>query len=42
MEPKRIYRAFKQEVPEEEYIVPIGKAKVIKEGTDITLLLEEQ
>lgn len=38
MEPKRIYRAFKQEVPEEEYIVPIGKAKVLKEGTDITLV----
>lgn len=38
MEPKRIYRAFKQEVPEEEYIVPIGKAKVVKEGTDITVV----
>lgn len=38
MEPKRIYRAFKQEVPEEEYIVPIGKAKVVQEGTDITVV----
>jgi pyruvate dehydrogenase E1 component beta subunit len=38
MEPKRIYRAFKQEVPEEEYIVPIGKAKVVKEGKDITVV----
>jgi pyruvate dehydrogenase E1 component beta subunit len=38
MEPKRIYRAFKQEVPDEEYIVPIGKAKVVKEGTDITVV----
>lgn len=38
MEPKRIYRAFKQEVPEEEYIVPIGKAKVVKSGTDITVV----
>ena len=38
LEPKRIYRAFKQEVPEEEYIIPIGKAKVVKEGEDITLI----
>lgn len=38
MEPKRIYRAFKQEVPEEEYTVPIGKAKVVKPGKDITLV----
>ncbi|KAB3534878.1 alpha-ketoacid dehydrogenase subunit beta [Alkaliphilus pronyensis] len=38
LEPKRIYRAFKQEVPEEDYIIPIGKAKVIKEGRDITVV----
>ena len=38
MEPKRIYRAFKQEVPDEEYIVPIGKAKLVKEGKDITVV----
>ena len=38
MEPKRIYRAFKQEVPEEEYFIPIGKAATIKEGTDLTLI----
>lgn len=38
LEPKRIYRAFKQEVPEEDYIIPIGKAKVIKEGTDVTVV----
>ncbi|MCF7927009.1 MAG: alpha-ketoacid dehydrogenase subunit beta [Candidatus Izimaplasma sp.] len=37
-EPKRIYRAFKQEVPDEEYSVPIGKAKVLKKGTDITVV----
>jgi pyruvate dehydrogenase E1 component beta subunit len=37
-EPKRIYRAFKQEVPDEEYTVPIGKAKVVEEGSDVTVV----
>jgi len=37
-EPKRIYRAIKQEVPEKEYTVPIGKASIRKEGTDLTLI----
>src|SRR5215211_1579825 len=30
-EPKRVYRSFKEEVPEEEYTIPIGKAKVLNE-----------
>ncbi|MEA3165711.1 MAG: 2-oxoisovalerate dehydrogenase component beta subunit [Thermoplasmata archaeon] len=38
MEPKKIYRAAKGEVPEEFYTVPIGKAKVVREGTDVTLV----
>lgn len=38
MEPKRIYRAIKQEVPEEKYSIPIGKAKVLTEGSDVTLV----
>lgn len=38
MEPKRIYRAIKQEVPEEKFSIPIGKAKVLKEGTDVTVI----
>lgn len=38
LEPKRIYRAFKQEVPDEEYIIPIGKANVVRQGNDITLI----
>ena len=38
MEPKKIYRAAKGEVPEEYYTVPIGKAKVTREGTDVTLV----
>ncbi len=37
-EPKRIYRAIKQEVPEQEYLTPIGKANIRKEGEDITLI----
>ena len=38
MEPKRIYRAIKQEVPEEKFSIPIGKAKVVHEGTDVTVI----
>lgn len=38
MEPKRLYRAFKQEVPEEDYFIPIGRAAVIAEGSDVTLI----
>lgn len=38
MEPKRLYRAIKQEVPEESYRIPLGKAKVISPGTDITII----
>ena len=37
-EPKRIYRAIKAEVPEEDYVVPIGQAQVAREGKDITLV----
>jgi len=38
MEPKRIYRAIKQEVPEEKYSIPIGKAKVLTPGEHITVI----
>jgi 2-oxoisovalerate dehydrogenase E1 component beta subunit len=37
-EPKRIYRAIKGEVPEGEYTVPLGKAKVARPGKDLTLV----
>ncbi|UOE94901.1 alpha-ketoacid dehydrogenase subunit beta [Alkalihalobacillus sp. LMS39] len=37
LEPTRLYRAFKEDVPEEMYTVPLGKAKVVKEGTDLTI-----
>lgn len=38
MEPKRIYRAIKEEVPDEEYTVPLGKANIVQEGDDITMI----
>lgn len=38
MEPKRIYRAIRDEVPEGAYTVEIGKANVLREGTDLTLI----
>lgn len=38
LEPKRIYRTFREDVPDEEYSIPIGKAKVVSEGKDVTLL----
>ncbi len=37
-EPKRIYRAFREEVPEDEYTIPIGQAKIVEEGTDLTVI----
>ncbi|MFU8857841.1 MAG: alpha-ketoacid dehydrogenase subunit beta, partial [Deferrisomatales bacterium] len=37
-EPKRIYRAIKQEVPEKEFLVPIGQAAVVREGSDATVV----
>ena len=38
MEPKRIYRAIKQEVSEEKFTLPLGKAKVLQEGSDVTVI----
>jgi pyruvate dehydrogenase E1 component beta subunit len=38
MEPKRSYRAFREEVPDEEEVMEIGKAQVLEEGTDITVI----
>jgi pyruvate dehydrogenase E1 component beta subunit len=37
-EPKALYRAFREEVPEEEETVPIGKSRVAREGKDVTLI----
>jgi 2-oxoisovalerate dehydrogenase E1 component beta subunit len=37
-EPKRIYRAAKGEVDEGDYTVPIGKAAIVREGRDVTII----
>ena len=37
-EPKRVYRSFKEEVPEDEYTIEIGKASVLSEGSDVTVV----
>jgi pyruvate dehydrogenase E1 component beta subunit len=37
-EPKRIYRAFREEVPEDEYVLPIGKARTVCEGNELTIV----
>ncbi len=38
LEHKYLYRRIKEVVPEEDYIVPIGKAKVVEEGDDLTIV----
>ncbi len=37
LEPKLIYRAFRGDVPEEPYEVPLGEAAVRREGTDVSV-----
>jgi pyruvate dehydrogenase E1 component beta subunit len=37
LEPKKIYRSIKGEVPEDGYTVPIGKARKVQEGTDLSI-----
>lgn len=37
-EPKAAYRAFREEVPDEEETVPIGQARVARQGDDITMI----
>lgn len=38
LEHMKLYRSFREEVPEEEYTIEIGKADVKREGTDVTLI----
>jgi pyruvate dehydrogenase E1 component beta subunit len=37
-EPKRVYRAARMDVPEDEYVLPLGKAKVVRQGEHVTLI----
>ncbi|GEL66143.1 alpha-ketoacid dehydrogenase subunit beta [Marinilactibacillus psychrotolerans] len=38
LEHMKLYRSFRDEVPEEQYTVPIGKAAIAKKGTDVTVV----
>ncbi|MCZ8536454.1 alpha-ketoacid dehydrogenase subunit beta [Paenisporosarcina quisquiliarum] len=38
LEHMKLYRSFREEVPEEEYTIPLGKAEVKREGTDLTII----
>jgi 2-oxoisovalerate dehydrogenase E1 component beta subunit len=38
MEPKRVYRAARGEVPEGEYTIPLGQAEVVREGQQLTIV----
>jgi pyruvate dehydrogenase E1 component beta subunit len=37
-EPKRVYRSYREHIPEQEYLIPIGQAKLVNEGTDVTVI----
>lgn len=37
-EHKKLYRSIKEDIPDEDYTVPIGKARVAREGEDITVI----
>ncbi len=38
LEPKSVYRTIREEVPEDDYTVPLGKARIVREGDDVTLV----
>ncbi len=38
LEPKKLYRAFKEEVPEERYTIPLRKARIAREGKDVSII----
>ncbi|WP_232700062.1 alpha-ketoacid dehydrogenase subunit beta [Brevibacillus daliensis] len=38
LEHMKLYRSFRQEVPEGEYTIPLGKANIVKEGSHVTII----
>jgi len=38
LEHMKLYRSFREEVPEEEYTIPLGKAAIKREGSDLTII----
>lgn len=38
LEHMKLYRSFRQDVPEEEYTIPLGKADIKREGKDISII----
>lgn len=38
LEPKRLYRAGRQKIPDEDYEVPLGSAKIVREGEGLTII----
>ena len=38
LEPTRLYRLLREEVPEEEYLIPLGQGRIVQEGDDVTLV----
>ena len=38
LEPKSVYRTIKEDVPENDYTIPLGKARLVREGSDVTVV----
>jgi len=38
LEAMRLYRLFKEDVPEGDYTIPLGKARVVQDGKDVTVI----
>ncbi len=38
LEPTRLYRLIREDVPEDEYAIPLGRARLVREGKDVTVI----
>ncbi len=38
LEHMKLYRSFREEVPEAYYTIPLGQAKLVREGTDVSII----